>query len=81
MAVEKQERRQASVNIHMTKKCPECFAYLPLQATTCTSCGKAVGPVNKLGHAAKPVNVRAYLIAAAAIAAFAAFVWWGFFTD
>lgn len=81
MAVTKQDRRQASANIHMTKKCPECFAYLPLQAKVCTSCGKPVGPVNTLGHAEKPVNVKGYLTAAAAILAFAAFVWWGFFTD
>lgn len=81
MAVKKQERRQAPANIHMTKKCPECFAYLPLPAKVCTSCGKAVGPVNKLGHAEKPVNVKAYLVAAAAILVFVAFMWWGFFAD
>lgn len=81
MAVSKQDRQQASANIHMTKKCPECFVYLPLQAKVCTSCGAAVGPVNKLGHAEKPVDVKGYLVAAAAILVFAAFIWWGFFTD
>jgi hypothetical protein len=81
MADRKQERRQAPSNIHMTKKCPECFAYLPLQAKVCTSCGKSVGPVNKMGHAEKPPNLKAYLMAAAAILAFMVFVWWGFFTE
>ncbi|MDO8943525.1 MAG: hypothetical protein Q7U75_10095 [Desulfobacterales bacterium] len=73
--------KEASANIHMTKKCPECFAYLPLVVKVCTSCGKAVGPVNKLGHAEKLPDVKGYLTAAAAILAFIIFVWWGFFTE
>ncbi|MGE5258231.1 MAG: hypothetical protein ACM3KE_16235 [Hyphomicrobiales bacterium] len=71
----------ASPNVHMTKKCPECFAYLPLNAKVCHVCGKSVGPVDKLGLAQKPVNVKGYLMAGFAILAFIIFVWWGFFTD
>lgn len=66
---------------HLTKKCPECFTYLPLAAEVCSACGRPVGPVTSTGLARKPFNWRAYLAAAAAIAAFAAFVWWGFFSD
>ena len=65
----------------MTKKCPECFTYLPLSVKVCTSCGKAVGAVNKLGLAEKLPNVKGYLTAAAAILAFIIFVWWGFFSE
>ena len=41
--------KEASAHVHMTKKCPECFAYLPLSVKVCTSCGKPVGPVGKTG--------------------------------
>lgn len=68
-------------NVHMTKKCPECFTYLPLNAKVCHSCGKSVGPVTKLGLAQKPLNVKGYFMAGIAILAFVIFVWWGFFTD
>jgi hypothetical protein len=67
--------------IHITKKCPECFTYLPLNATECSSCGKAVGPVTRLGLAQKPTNVKGYVVAGLAILAFIIFVWWGFFTE
>jgi hypothetical protein len=70
-----------SRNVHMTKKCPECFTYLPLNAKVCHSCGKSVGPVDKLGLAAKPSNVKGYLMAFIAALAFIIFVWWGFFND
>jgi hypothetical protein len=81
MVAGKENRGQSTANIHMTKKCPECFAYLPLHATVCTSCGKRVGPVDKLGHARKPPNIKGYLAAAISILAFVAFVYWGFFMD
>jgi hypothetical protein len=67
--------------VHMTKKCPECFTYLPLKATHCDNCGKRVGEVDKLGFAAKPFDWRGYFFAFAAIAGFVAFIWWGFLKD
>ncbi len=66
---------------HMTKKCPECFTYLPLDAKVCTSCGKSVGPVSRVGLAEKPPNLKGYAMAAIAILAFVIFVWWGFFVE
>lgn len=66
---------------HMTKKCPECFTYLPLDAKVCTSCGKSVGPVGRVGLAEKPPNLKGYVAAAVAILAFVIFVWWGFFIE
>jgi hypothetical protein len=65
----------------MTKKCPECFTYLPLNSNVCHSCGKSVGPVSRLGLAEKPTNVKGYVVAAIAVLAFIAFVWWGFFAE
>jgi hypothetical protein len=75
------KQRGGQTNIHMTKKCPDCFTYLPLDAAVCHSCGKAVGRVNRQGLAERPANVKGYLAAALAALAFAAFVWWGFFTE
>jgi hypothetical protein len=64
----------------MTKKCPECFTYLKLDAAVCHSCGKRVGGVAPTGLAQKPVDVKAYVVAVVAAVAFAVFIWWGFFT-
>jgi hypothetical protein len=71
----------ASRNIHVTKKCPDCFTYLPLTSKVCHACGKAVGPVNKIGLAEKVPNIKGYLMAGFALLAFIVFVWWGFFTE
>jgi len=49
-----------------SKKCHECFAYIPLEATICPSCGKKVGEIDKNGIAVKPTNWIAYAIAALA---------------
>jgi phage FluMu protein Com len=67
--------------VHMTKKCPHCYAYLPLQATRCTACNKRVGEVDKLGFASKPFDWMGYLIAIVGIIAFCIFMWWGFFRE
>jgi len=66
---------------HMTKKCPECFAYLRLDAKVCHSCGKSVGAVGPIGLAEKTPNVKGALAAVLAALAFVIFVWWGFFTE
>ncbi len=47
---------------YVTKKCPECFTYLKLEATRCDSCKTKVGPINKYGVAKRVVNWKAYLI-------------------
>jgi hypothetical protein len=73
--------RDSSPHVHMTKKCPECFTYLPLDSKVCHSCGKNVGPVTRIGLAEKPRNLQGYAVAAIAILAFIIFVWWGFFTE
>ncbi len=74
-------RGDGSGTAHMTKKCPHCFIYLPLDAGRCSSCGNPVGPVNHMGLAQKVTNWRSYLVAAAAILAFSWFLWWGFFLE
>ncbi len=70
-----------SANVHMTKKCPYCYAYLPLTVRRCHACKKRVGDVDKLGFASKPFDWLGYLIAILAAAALCIFVWWGFFKE
>jgi ribosomal protein L40E len=66
---------------YTTKKCPDCYTHLPLRATVCTSCHVRVGDVDKLGFAQKPIDWRAYLVAAVSIAGFVIFMWWAFFQE
>jgi len=65
----------------VTKKCPECFAYLPLQTTKCPTCNTKIGEVDKLGFARRPFNWSAYLIAIISILGFCWFIWWGCFKN
>jgi hypothetical protein len=73
--------RSKSANEHTTKKCPNCYTYLPLSARVCTSCHSRVGNVDKLGFAQKPVDWKAYLLAVVTMTAFAVFIWWAFFRE
>ena len=66
---------------HLTKKCPECYAYLPLKARVCTVCQAKVGDVDKLGFAERPVDWWGYLLAVASIVGFIIFIWWAFFRE
>ena len=66
---------------YATKKCPECYAHLPLSAKECHACNAKVGNVDRLGFAEKPVDWWGYLAAAIAIVVFAVFFWWAFFVE
>jgi len=66
---------------YTTKKCPSCYAHLPLNVKECHACKAKVGEVDKLGFAEKPVDWAGYLMAAITITAFAVFMWWGFFNE
>ena len=65
----------------MTKKCPECYTYLPLHTTKCPSCKTKLGEVDKLGFASRNFDWAGYLIAIVSIVGFVVFMWWGFFRD
>ena len=66
---------------YATKKCPECYAHLPLSAKECHACKAKVGDVDKLGFAEKPVDWVGYLLAGISIVVFAVFMWWAFFVE
>ena len=66
---------------HVTKKCPVCFAHLPLDAQICHYCSHKVGDVDPIGFAEKPVDWWSYLVAFLSILAFCIFMWWAFFRE
>lgn len=63
----------------VSKKCPWCMVYLPLDAKVCHACQKRVGPVDRMGMAKKPVDVKAYVMAAVAVTLLIAYLKWAFF--
>lgn len=65
----------------VTKKCPHCYAYMPLYDKACPACQRKVGAVDKLGFAEKPVDYLGYLIAGILVVGFSIFIWWGFFRE
>ena len=65
----------------VTKKCPECYTYLPLHTKKCPSCNTKLGGVDKLGFAIRTFDWAGYVTAIIAIVGFVVFIWWGFFRD
>jgi hypothetical protein len=63
----------------VSKKCPYCFVYLPLQAERCHSCKRKVGQADDFGMARKPVDWKAYAICLVAWVAFVYYIWRVFF--
>ena len=63
---------------HVTKKCPECFAYMPRNANACPECKVAVGKVNKHGMASRKTDWKAYGTAIVAWLFFFFYIWWAF---
>jgi hypothetical protein len=74
-------KKEQSEIIHISKKCPYCYAYLQLDATKCDYCKNRIGTVDKFGFAEKPTDWPGYFLAFFSMAAFVYFVWWGFFRD
>ena len=65
----------------VTKKCPECYTYLPLHTKKCPSCNTKIGDVDKLGFATRPFDWAGYLIAIISILGLCFFVWFAFLRD
>jgi hypothetical protein len=77
----KYKPRPQDTRVMLTKKCPKCYTYLPLNATRCTACHAKVGKMDRHGMATLPINWRAYLVAILSWIAFGWFIWWAFFKD
>ena len=64
---------------HSSKKCPECYAYIPNDARICPSCKTRVGKRGGHGMAERSTNWKAYIICIVAWLIFALYVKWAFF--
>ena len=63
----------------VSKKCPECYVYVPLEAKICPSCKVRLGEVDDHGMAEKLTNWKAYLICFFLWLALFLYVKWAFF--
>jgi len=64
-----------------SKKCPECYEYMPLHAKICPACKIKVGDMDNTGMARRTTDWKAYGSAAFAILLFAVYIWWAFFKE
>jgi hypothetical protein len=62
----------------LTKRCPDCFVNLPLDAKVCFSCQTRVGKPDKFGKAKKKPNWISYLICILSWAVFILYIQWAF---
>ena len=65
--------------IYVSKKCHECYTYVPLDAEICPSCKVRLGKVGSHGMAQKVTDWKAYLAFVVAFAAFLIFCLYAFF--
>lgn len=64
---------------YVSKKCPECYEYVPLEAKVCPSCKARLGKVGEHGMAERLTNWKAYIICIALWLILAIYVKWAFF--
>jgi hypothetical protein len=64
---------------YVSKKCPECYEYVPLEAKICPSCKVRLGAVNEHGQAERLTNWKGYIICIALWLFLAFYVKWAFF--
>ena len=64
---------------YSTKKCPECYTYIPIDAQVCPSCKTRVGKVTRSGMAARKTNWKTIFICIIAWIVFAVFMKYAFF--
>jgi RNA polymerase subunit RPABC4/transcription elongation factor Spt4 len=64
---------------YASKKCPECYSYVPLKATVCPTCKTRLGEVGRHGMAERVTNWKAYIICIIAWLVFIIYIKWAFF--
>jgi len=62
-----------------TKRCPDCFTYIPITVNQCPSCDLKIGGIDKHGFAKKPIRWKDYFLSLLSIAILGLFIWWAFF--
>lgn len=71
--------QKKSVKEHKLKRCPTCFANLPIDAGECPACSEKVGKRNEYGLARKVFAWKSYLICLIAWIILGLYIWWAFF--
>lgn len=61
------------------KKCPECHAYMPLEAKKCPECHKRVGSAGRDGIAKKAIDWSSYFTCLLVWVLLGVYLWWAFF--
>ena len=64
---------------HVTKKCHECYTYVPLDAEFCPYCKARLGKVTRHGMAERITDWKAYVGFAIALIIFLIFCRYAFF--
>jgi hypothetical protein len=64
-----------------SKKCPECYEYMPMHAKICPACKTRVREMDDSGMARRATDWKAYGLAFFAILIFAFYIWWAFFSE
>lgn len=64
---------------YVSKKCPECYEYMPLESKACPFCKVRVGKIGDHGMAERLTNWRAYIICIALWIFLGVYVKWAFF--
>ena len=76
--MDKSDRDQKTSKKYGTKKCPDCFEVLMLEAKKCTYCNKRVGRVDRNGYARRPPDLKKYIYCILSWLFFAFYIWWAF---
>ena len=74
------KKQKNSDTVHSTKRCPECYEYVSLSAAKCPACDTRLGSVENHGMAKRTIDWKSYGLALLALAAFAVYIWWAFFS-
>ena len=64
---------------YISKKCPECYEYVPLEAKVCPACKTRLGKVSEHGMAERLTNWKAYILCIVLWLILAIYVKWAFF--
>lgn len=65
--------------MYQTKKCPECYSYLYVEAGECDVCETQVRNAFNGGLAKRSINWMSYVQCFLAWVCLGIFVWWSFF--
>lgn len=75
------QMEETDLGLQLSKRCPECFVNLPLDAKVCFSCHTRVGRIDRNGKAKKKVNWISYLLCIVSWAILIAYIKWAFFLN